>query len=172
LRSVAGYEGGAHVRPNTARKLAQALNVEVADLVEASSYPKAQAPPSSIQPPLNGFEEERRDPTPYELNAIAILEDFCERLEDFLSLADCAEVDPAIWPIQAHGILDRAALSLPLVQKESTRLLLVPVAARLLPLVEKVFEGAKKAGVDIPEEEAKQSRELVRKLTKRISTAA
>jgi transcriptional regulator len=63
-------------------------------------------------------------------------------------------------------------LSLPLVQKESTRLLLVPAAARLLPLVEKVFEGAKKAGVDIAEEEAKQSRELVRKLTQRISNAA
>ena len=61
LRSVAGYEGGAHVRPNTARKLAQALNVEVADLVETSSYPKAQAPPSPTQPPLNGFEEERRE---------------------------------------------------------------------------------------------------------------
>lgn len=172
LRSVAGYEGGAHVRPNTARKLAQALNVEVADLVGADSSPKAQAPPSSIQPPLNGFEEERRDPTRYELNAIAILEDFCERLEEFLVLAEGAKVDPAIWLIQAHGILDRAALSLPLVQKESTRLLLVPAAARLLSLHEKVFEGARKAGVDVAEEDAKQSRELVRELTKRISHAA
>jgi transcriptional regulator with XRE-family HTH domain len=61
LRSVAGYEGGAHVRPNTARKLAQALNVEVADLVGADSYPKAQAPPSPEQPDFNGLlEEERR----------------------------------------------------------------------------------------------------------------
>jgi transcriptional regulator with XRE-family HTH domain len=60
LRSVAGYEGGAHARPNTARKLAEALKVEVADLVGADSYPKAQAPPSPTQPPLNGFEEERR----------------------------------------------------------------------------------------------------------------
>jgi transcriptional regulator with XRE-family HTH domain len=61
LRSVAGYEGGAQVRPNTARKLAQALNVEVADLAEASSYPKAQAPPSPEQPSFNGLlEEERR----------------------------------------------------------------------------------------------------------------
>jgi transcriptional regulator with XRE-family HTH domain len=61
LRSVAGYEGGAHVRPNTARKLAQALNVEVADLVRADSYPKAQAPPSPEQPDFNGLlEEERR----------------------------------------------------------------------------------------------------------------
>jgi transcriptional regulator with XRE-family HTH domain len=59
LRSVAGYEGGAHVRPNTARKLAQALNVEIADLVGVGSYPKGQAPLSYTQPPLNGFEEER-----------------------------------------------------------------------------------------------------------------
>jgi transcriptional regulator with XRE-family HTH domain len=61
LRSVAGYEGGAHVRPNTARKLAQALNVEVADLVEVGSYPKVQTPPSPEQPSFNGLlEEERR----------------------------------------------------------------------------------------------------------------
>jgi transcriptional regulator with XRE-family HTH domain len=49
LRSVAGYEGGAQVRPNTARKLAQALHVEVADLARASSYPKAQAPQPSLE---------------------------------------------------------------------------------------------------------------------------
>jgi transcriptional regulator with XRE-family HTH domain len=61
LRSVAGYEGGAHVRPNTARKLAQALNVEVADLAGATSYPKEQALPSPEQPNFNGLlEEERR----------------------------------------------------------------------------------------------------------------
>lgn len=61
LRSVAGYEGGAQVRPNTARKLAQALNVEVADLVGVESYPKAEAPPSPEQPNFNGLlEEERR----------------------------------------------------------------------------------------------------------------
>ena len=162
--TVMSAEHGADIRPTTARKIAEALGVDITDLLGESNSPKESAPHS--QP------EERRDPTQYELNAIAILEDFCERLEDFLSLADCAEVDPAIWPIQAHGILDRAALSLPLVQKESTRLLLVPAAARLLPLVEKVFEGAKKAGVDIAEEEAKQSRELVRKLTQRISNAA
>lgn len=32
-RSVAGYEGGESTRPNTARKLADALNVTVADLI-------------------------------------------------------------------------------------------------------------------------------------------
>jgi transcriptional regulator with XRE-family HTH domain len=34
LRSIAGYESGSHVRPNTARKLANALGLEVADLVD------------------------------------------------------------------------------------------------------------------------------------------
>jgi transcriptional regulator with XRE-family HTH domain len=43
LRSVAGYEGGASVRPNTARKLAKALDVKVADLVGGDVRPKARA---------------------------------------------------------------------------------------------------------------------------------
>ncbi len=61
-RSIAGYEAGAGVRPNTARKLAEALGVEVADLVVTASG-KGDAP-SSLQPPLNGFaEEERRTAT-------------------------------------------------------------------------------------------------------------
>jgi transcriptional regulator with XRE-family HTH domain len=42
LRSVAGYEGGASVRPNTARKLAKALDVKVADLVGGDARPKGR----------------------------------------------------------------------------------------------------------------------------------
>jgi transcriptional regulator with XRE-family HTH domain len=60
LRSIAGYETGAGVRPNTARKLAEALNVEVADFFREPVTPKVPAPPSPEQPPLNGFEEEQR----------------------------------------------------------------------------------------------------------------
>ncbi len=33
LRSIAGYESGASVRPNTARKIANELYLEVAELV-------------------------------------------------------------------------------------------------------------------------------------------
>jgi transcriptional regulator with XRE-family HTH domain len=48
-------------RGRTLRKLAQALGVEVADLIGEPEYPLGQAPPSPEQPPLNGFlEEERR----------------------------------------------------------------------------------------------------------------
>jgi transcriptional regulator with XRE-family HTH domain len=57
-RSIAGYEAGAGVRPGTARKLAEALNVEVADLVLASG--KVEAPPSPEPSLFNGLEEERR----------------------------------------------------------------------------------------------------------------
>ena len=42
LRSIAGYEGGASVRPNTARKLAKALDVKVAELVGGDARPKGR----------------------------------------------------------------------------------------------------------------------------------
>jgi transcriptional regulator with XRE-family HTH domain len=59
-RSVAGYEAGAGARPPTVRKLASALGVEVAELRGDAEHPLGEAPPSSTQPPLNGFEEEQR----------------------------------------------------------------------------------------------------------------
>jgi transcriptional regulator with XRE-family HTH domain len=45
-RSVAGYEAGAGARPPTVRKLAQVLNVEIADLLEGAARPKVGAPES------------------------------------------------------------------------------------------------------------------------------
>jgi transcriptional regulator with XRE-family HTH domain len=45
-RSVAGYEAGAGARPPTVRKLAQVLNVEIADLLGEPAYPKDSAPES------------------------------------------------------------------------------------------------------------------------------
>jgi hypothetical protein len=60
---VAGYEAGAGARPPTVRKLASALGVEVAELRGDAEHPLGEAPPSSTQPPLNGFEEERRFPS-------------------------------------------------------------------------------------------------------------
>ncbi len=52
-----------NARPSTLRKLAQGLDVEVADLYGADERPLGEAP-SSLQPPLNGFvEEERRAAT-------------------------------------------------------------------------------------------------------------
>jgi transcriptional regulator with XRE-family HTH domain len=61
--TISEIESGkrANPRPSTLRKLAQALGVEVTDLYGEVDNPLGQAPPSSIQPPLNGFEDERRE---------------------------------------------------------------------------------------------------------------
>jgi transcriptional regulator with XRE-family HTH domain len=57
-RSVAGYEAGTGARPPTVRKLAEALDIEILDLMGEAARPKASA---SSQPSFNGlFEEERR----------------------------------------------------------------------------------------------------------------
>jgi len=63
--TISEIESGkrANPRPSTLRKLAQGLGVEVADLYGEPDSPLGQAPPSSTQPPLNGFEEERRFPS-------------------------------------------------------------------------------------------------------------
>jgi len=47
--------GEGNVRPKTGRGVAAALGIPIEELL-----PKAQAPTSPTQPPLNGFEEERR----------------------------------------------------------------------------------------------------------------
>jgi transcriptional regulator with XRE-family HTH domain len=56
-RSISGYEAGADARPNTARLLAEALGVSIADLLEEQS-PKA--PSSSPKAPELQVGEERR----------------------------------------------------------------------------------------------------------------
>ncbi|MDP9440033.1 MAG: helix-turn-helix domain-containing protein, partial [Actinomycetota bacterium] len=58
-RSVFGYESGGGARPNTARRVAHALGIEVPDLVAEGAHPKEQAPPMP-EVPLKGIEEERR----------------------------------------------------------------------------------------------------------------
>lgn len=74
----------------TLRKLAKVLGVEVADLREDTDSPKAEAPPSSIQPPLNGFEDERRIAIDY--NACrAALDGFCDYWNEIL---DADRLDP------------------------------------------------------------------------------
>jgi DNA-binding XRE family transcriptional regulator len=58
--SVLRAEHEEDIRPLTARKIAVALGVRVADLIGESETLKAEASPSPEQPPLNGFDEERR----------------------------------------------------------------------------------------------------------------
>jgi transcriptional regulator with XRE-family HTH domain len=65
VRSIAGYEAGAGIRVTTARKLAEALDIEVADFYAAREpqSPLAQAPSSQAKLFDNGpFAEERRSP--------------------------------------------------------------------------------------------------------------
>jgi transcriptional regulator with XRE-family HTH domain len=62
--TISGIESGKITRPHlkTLLKIARALGVDVGELRESG---KVQAPLSSIQPSLNGFEEERREDTEY-----------------------------------------------------------------------------------------------------------
>jgi DNA-binding XRE family transcriptional regulator len=57
--SVLRAEHGDDIRPATARKIAKALNVEVADLYGEREYPKGEAPPWP-EPSFNDVIEERR----------------------------------------------------------------------------------------------------------------
>jgi transcriptional regulator with XRE-family HTH domain len=59
-RSVAGYEAGHGARPPTVRRLAEALGIEVTDLMGDAAHPKVESR-SSLEPTLfNGLEDERR----------------------------------------------------------------------------------------------------------------
>jgi transcriptional regulator with XRE-family HTH domain len=60
--TVLRAEGGISIRPNTARKIAEALNVTVADLLEDPPVPLGQAPTSSgPAEEVEGSEERRED---------------------------------------------------------------------------------------------------------------
>ena len=70
LRSVFNYEHGGNALPNSTRKLAEALGVEIGDLLDEEAHPKGAAPPS-VQLTINGvLAEERRRPTAQELQAL------------------------------------------------------------------------------------------------------
>jgi transcriptional regulator with XRE-family HTH domain len=65
LRAIAGYEAGAGIRPNTARKLAEALDIEVADFfaTREPESPLVHAVPSQEKLFNNGlFAGGRRSP--------------------------------------------------------------------------------------------------------------
>jgi len=60
--TILSAEHGGDIRPTTARKIAEALDVEIDDLLGETESPLAEAAPSAEQPPLNGFlAEERRE---------------------------------------------------------------------------------------------------------------
>jgi transcriptional regulator with XRE-family HTH domain len=148
----------------TLRKLAKVLGVEVADLREDTDSPKAEAPPSSIQPPLNGFEDERRVPTPSERRAVGALEDRCKHFAAVLETARRGGLE--IWRLESDYALDIAALVLPLIEQDHLRPLLRPVAARFVGLVYAVLDGMKDAGAA---EEAERRRERFVRIDREIA---
>jgi transcriptional regulator with XRE-family HTH domain len=171
LRSVAGYEGGAHVRPNTARKLAQALDVEVADLVGADSYPKASA---SSQPSFfNGLFEEEPHLSRFGEAIIAVAARWGEAVSN-----------PDMNDTKRFGLID-AALDLSTViaeRVEAEDWEAIPNQERLaiVSTMEKLTEAAGQGIRHLQEsgeargqeEEVKQRREQMREWTDQIQISA
>ncbi len=82
--TVLSAEHGADIRPTTARKIAEALNVEIDDLLLEQAHPLGQAPPSNQPPLFNGGPEERR--------ALEALDTHLDRLEEALDRGELDEV--------------------------------------------------------------------------------
>jgi transcriptional regulator with XRE-family HTH domain len=161
--------------PRTLGRIAEALDMDVStlrfDLESAERPPLGPAPPSPTQPPLNGFEEgERRSLTAADFNAAETFADVCNRLERFLDIAEREPVGLALLTMQHYLIRVAAGLSLPLMEKEAFRALVLPTAARFIELARR-FEELRQSEA-VAEEEVVQRRELVKELTRRISEAA
>lgn len=104
LRSVFNYEHGGNALPNSTRKLAEALGVEIGDLLDEEAHPKGAAPPS-VQLTINGvLAEERRRPTAQELQA---LDRWLSYLESRLNRQDlsAAEIEHELDAVRAFGKL-------------------------------------------------------------------
>jgi len=151
----------------TLGKLARALDVDIEQLAEEQPSPKASAP----TPSQGQHEEERRSLTVADFNAAETFSDVCSRLERFLDIADREPVSVPLLNMQHYLIRVAAGLSLPLMEKEAFRSLVLPTAARFVELVHRI-EEQRESGAAVTQEEATQQRELVRKLTQRISNAA
>jgi transcriptional regulator with XRE-family HTH domain len=80
--TISGIESGKITRPHlkTLLKIARALGADVGELRESG---KAEAPPSPTQPPLNGFEEERRDYGRHVWQRINLLDAAAEQWQRF-----------------------------------------------------------------------------------------
>jgi transcriptional regulator with XRE-family HTH domain len=157
--------GAREASPATLRKLADALDVSIADLLEDTS-PKALRR-SSLEPSLlNGLEEERRTPTPSERRAVGALEDRANHLEAVLETAKRRTIPLEVWRLESDYALDIAGLALPLIEQEHLRPLLRPVAARFTELAYAVLDGLKDAGST---EEAERQKERMLRMTREIA---
>ena len=80
--TILSAEHGVDIRPTTARKIAEALEVEIDHLLGETGSPLAEAPPLAEQPPLNGFlAEEWREAEERAVASMTALTEEGERLE-------------------------------------------------------------------------------------------
>jgi transcriptional regulator with XRE-family HTH domain len=153
--TISGIESGKITRPHlkTLLKIARALGVDVGELRESG---KVGAPPSSIQPPLNGFEEERRSLTAYELNAAHALDAFCSQLEEFIAEFlpenDDTPLGENLLNMQRYMARTAAALSLPYMESATMRPVMLPAATRFVELVRTLEEAAENSGAGADEQ--------------------
>lgn len=87
--TILSAEHGADIRPTTARKIAEALDVEIADLLGEAESPLGEAPPSQEKLFNNGVleEEERREDEGLAVALITAVAEDGERLEEDLKEA-------------------------------------------------------------------------------------
>jgi transcriptional regulator with XRE-family HTH domain len=155
--------GEGNVRPKTGRGVAAALGVPIEELL-----PKAQAPPSPTQPPLNGFEEER--PSRFSEAIIAAAASWGK-----------AMANPDMSDRKRVGLID-AALTLSDVINERVeaedweavpiieRLEIIHTMGKLGEAAEQGLRHLKESGeAKDQEEQVKQRREQIRQWTDQIS---
>lgn len=166
--TISGIESGKITRPHlkTLLKIARALGVDVGELRESG---KAEAPPSSTQPPLNGFEEERRF-SRFSKAIIAAAAKWGEAMSN-----------PDMNDRKRFGLID-AALDLGRVIEEQVeeedweaipnreRLEIVTTMEKLTEVANRGLRHLEESGkTKAQEEQVNRRREQVRELTRRIS---
>jgi transcriptional regulator with XRE-family HTH domain len=128
--TISGIESGKITRPHlkTLLKIARVLGVDVGELRELE---KVEALPSSIQPPLNGFEEERRTPTATQIDAIEDLNRFCDLLKESVQRKQTDDMIATPNRLAMHVYMKVVAL---LAEDEATLPALRPAASRFRDL--------------------------------------
>jgi DNA-binding XRE family transcriptional regulator len=140
--TVLSAEHGADIRPTTARKIAEALNVEIDDLLLEQAHPLGQAPPSN-QPPLFNGEQERR--------AIEALDTHLGKLEAAL---DRGEMDREAATLHLY-IVQVVGPTIPAMMRNvAVETALRPMAERFAELGRRVLAEARRLGVKDTEAEA------------------
>jgi len=110
--TISGIESGKITRPHlkTLLKIARALGTEVGELRESG---KVEAPPSSTQPPLNGFEEEQREDRRATTvrDALENLRRTADRFEGYHAIQKALDEYQELWEKRlAEGDFDKAAI--------------------------------------------------------------